>query len=577
MHALATQPASSNLPYIVRRPQHAEPLRDHSGVISRAVNAPEHRSHPPGLYVLFGAEAWERFSYYGMRALLVLYLVNQLKFPREAALAVYGTYTALVYVSPLLGGYLADRVLGRRKAILIGGVVMALGHLAMAFEPLLFPALGLLIVGNGFFKPNIVTMVGSLYGPGDTLRDGAFTIFYMGINLGAFWSPIVCGLLGEKLGWHFGFSAAAVGMTFGLAQFIHGQRHLGAAGLPKGRASEAEPARASLVKRDYVEVVVWAAAACALVFAVLAAWSLLGPWLVSASTTVKSALVLAILGVFSFQLFRGSDRAEVLKLVSLIVLCAFNIFFWMGFEQAGGTMTLFADKQTERHATLVTFLVVAFAIWMCGYNFWRTTRQERSGRLLWGSLSVMFALLGVGFLAWGAWSVASGAGAELPASLFQSINPLLIVALAPSFSRLWERLDSGRFRSSTPTKMALGMIVLGLGFVVMFIGQSLASSGKVSPAWLAAVYALHTMGELCLSPIGLSMVTKLAPSRVSSLAMGFWLGSNAVANYLAGSLESILARWHTPIYGFLIVSSIGPALLLLLLTPALKKWMQQQA
>jgi POT family proton-dependent oligopeptide transporter len=547
------------------------------------VNQSAHRSHPPGLYVLFGAEAWERFSYYGMRALLVLYLVNQLKFPREQALVIYGTYTALVYVAPLIGGYLADRVLGRRKAILIGGLVMALGHLAMAFEPLLFPALGLLIVGNGFFKPNIVTIVGGLYEEGDARRDGAFTIFYMGINLGAFWSPIVCGLLGEKVGWHFGFSAAAVGMTIGLAQFIRGQRHLGTVGLPPKRTAALESAAlpatapAVLSKKDYFEVGIWTVVACGFVFLALALWSVAGPSWGALTTSVKGVLAAGVFSVFCFQLFRGASRTEVQQLIALIVLCCFNIFFWMGFEQAGGTMTLFADKQTERHASLATFVVVALAIALCGYNFWRSTRNETSGRALWVALSGMFAVLGVAFLGWGVWSLRGGSTPELPASLFQSINPLLIVALAPSFSLLWERLDSGRFRTSTPTKMAVGMVVLGLGFIVMFFGQSLAGFGKVSPAWLAIVYAFHTVGELCLSPIGLSMVTKLAPARVSSLAMGFWLGSSAIANYLAGSLEGILERWHTPIYGFLIVSSIAPALLLLVLTPALKQWMHEKA
>src|SRR5579872_7342873 len=218
-------------------------------------------AHPIGLYTLFGAEAWERFSYYGMRALLNLYLVQHLHFARPDALGVYATYTGLVYLTPILGGYFADRVLGRRKAVLIGGILMALGHLAMAFEPLLHLALGLLILGNGFFKPNISTIVGGLYGDGDPRRDGGFTIFYMGINLGAYVAPLACGNLGEKVDWHFGFSAAAIGMAAGLAVFVWGQKFLAAVGMPP-RKSGAAPTTADpqrLTRRDYVDVLAWVA------------------------------------------------------------------------------------------------------------------------------------------------------------------------------------------------------------------------------------------------------------------------------------------------------------------------------
>jgi POT family proton-dependent oligopeptide transporter len=271
----------------------------------------------------------------------------------------------------------------------------------------------------------------------------------------------------------------------------------------------------------------------------------------------------------------GDERQQ---LGVLVILCLFNIFFWVGFEQAGGTMTLFADKQTNRVLGWGEVIVAAVVQIGAAINIRRTTRQEVGGRYLWGALTVIFTLTGLATLVWGGWTIVSGHRFEIPASLFQSINPLLIVALAPSFSRLWLRLDQGRFRSSTPTKMAVGMIILGLGFIVMFVGQKLAESqGKVSMGWLAAVYALHTMGELCLSPIGLSMVTKLAPVRVVSLAMGLWLVSIAIANYLAGNLESMLEKSHVPIYGFLVVSSIGPALLLMALTPLLKRWMHGRA
>ncbi|MCC6215084.1 MAG: peptide MFS transporter [Polyangiaceae bacterium] len=538
--------------------------------MSQTEAAHAHHGHPRGLYTLFGAEAWERFSYYGMRALLVLYMVNALGMQRKDALEVYALYTSLVYLTPILGGWFADHVLGRRKAVLIGGIVMALGHLAMAFEPLLYTALGLLCVGNGFFKPNISTIVGGLYEENDPRRDGGFTIFYMGINLGAFFSPIVCGNLGEKVGWHWGFSAAAFGMVAGLVQFVHGQKYLGNVGLPPGAEGRASGV---LDRKDYTDVAIWVAGSTALVVGLLQGWTFLGPIFAAIPSAVKLAIGVGLIGLTFAQLYKGSDRDEMQRITVIIVLSLFNIFFWMGFEQAGGTMTLFADKQTDRNLSGLGVLFAALAVGAGAFNIWKSTAEEKSGKALWRALVVLFGLTALGVAAFGAKLLAGGGTFELPASQFQSINPLLIVVLAPTFSRMWETLDSGRLATSTPTKMALGMIILGLGFVVMYVGQSLAASGAVSPLWLVTVYAVHTIGELCLSPIGLSMVTKLAPVRVVSLAMGLWFVSSAVANYLAGTLEARVEEYHWPIYGVLVVSSIGPAILLLALTPWLKRWM----
>ncbi|MDF2693706.1 MAG: Di-/tripeptide transporter [Labilithrix sp.] len=544
---------------------------------------PEKQGHPRGLYTLFGAEAWERFSYYGMRALLVLYLVKKIGLDRSQALEIYGLYTGLVYLTPLLGGYLADKVLGRRKAVLIGGIVMALGQVALMFQPTLFLALGLLIAGNGFFKPNISTMVGGLYREGDTRRDGAFTIFYMGINLGALWSPLICGNLGEKVSFALGFGSAALGMTFGLVQFLSGQKYLGTGGLPPGRVSGSAAADSEkptlLVSRDYVDVVVWTVGTCAIVWGVLFGWKFVGPVWASAPSVVKSLVGLAAIGAVFFQLFKGSNAQEAQQIVVIIILCAFNIFFWMGFEQAGGTMTLFADEQTERNVGGFGMLLIAAFVFACAYNFRRSTKDQASGQALWLALTGMFGLAGLAAVGLAIYDLATGTTTNIPASQFQAINPLLIVALAPTFSNLWDKLDNSKYRTSTPTKMAIGMVILGLGFMVLFAGQKFATASgtKASAAWLVAVYTIHTIGELCLSPIGLSMVTKLAPPRVSSLAMGLWLFSSAVANYLAGILESLLSSVHVPIYAFLAGSSIGPALLLLALTPLLKKWMHGKA
>jgi POT family proton-dependent oligopeptide transporter len=478
------------------------------------------KGHPKGLYVLFATEAWERFSYYGMRALLVLYLTHQLDYAREDALEVYATYTGLVYLTPILGGYFADKILGARGAVLVGGVVMALGHLAMAFEGLLFPALGLLIVGNGFFKPNISTIVGGLYTENDPRRDGGFTIFYMGINLGAFFSPLVCGTLGESedFGWHWGFAAAGIGMVIGLTTFLAFQRLLGSAGFPPEMKDTTVESR--LRQKDWGLVGAFIAASVASVFGFIWVWGFVGPWIEALHFSIKATIgAVLMLGPILWGFVKGVpyEPAEWHRLVVILILGFFVIFFWMGFEQSGGTMTLFADEQTDRH---------------------------------------LF-------------------GWEIPASYFQSINPLAIGVLAPIFSIMWTRLDQGKFATSTPTKMGIGMIVLGLGFIVMYFGQSLAdgSGGRVGPQWLAMVYLIHTIGELCLSPIGLSMVTKLSVARLVSMMMGVWFAFTALSNYLAGRLEALVEEFDLPVFGFLIGTSIGAGILLLLLTPLLKRWM----
>ena len=464
--------------------------------------------HPPALPILFFTEMWERFSYYGMRALLVLYLVNALDYTRADALALYGIYTGLVYLTPIIGGYLADRFLGYRKAIMIGGIVMAMGHFAMAFPALLHLALGLLIIGNGFFKPNISTLLGTLYREHDARRDGGFTIFYMGINLGALASPLIAGTLGEKIGWHWGFASAGVGMLFAVSQFALGQHTLGAAGLPAGKRE--------LDARDWLQVAAIGVLMVPLVYLVLGAWANVSEvWKIMPAEVKIAIPAMAFAGFFAWQ--RGScSREEWRRVLAIVIMGVFVIFFWMGFEQAGGTMNLFADKLTER----------------------------------------------------------SLFGWEIPASYFQGINPLLIVLLGPLFSEMWTRWDRSRYALSAPAKMGLGMIMLGAGFIVLAIAQSRADVlGKVGAQWLICAYFLHTVGELCLSPIGLSMVTKLAPARLGAIMMGIWFGATAVANYLAGTLESLLTGSQIPLYWFLVGSSMGAGLLLLAITPLLSRLM----
>lgn len=470
---------------------------------------------PKGLAIIFATEMWERFSYYGMRALLVLYLVNALGYKRADALELYGIYTGLVYVTPLIGGWIADRWLGMRMAAVIGGIVMMLGHFAMAVPSMLHVALGLLIVGNGFFKPNTSSMVGDLYeGVDDPRRDGGYTIFYMGINLGALFSPLVCGTLGQKLGWHYGFASAGVGMFIGLVTLLSFQGWLGRAGL--------RPEQQSVGWKNAPVIGIWAASCVAFVYAALA----IAPTLSALPVVAKVALALAIIaaaiwlpGLISGKK-AGDEKltvAEWKRVIAIVVLTMFSIFFWMGFEQAGGSMNLFADKQTAR----------------------------------------------------------SIGGFDVPSSWFQSINPFAILVLAPVFATIWTALNKSRFAPPDPAKQAMGLIVLGLGFIVMYRAQTLADAvGLVSPLWLAGAYLLHTIGELMLSPVGLALTSRAAPVRVAALLMGVWMLSSAAGNYLAGALENIMNGTGIPPYLFLTESSIGAGVLLLVLTPILHRMLR---
>lgn len=511
-----------------------------SQILSDSAAGTAKKGHPRGLYYLFGTEAMERFSYYGMRAILVLYLVaattdGGVGLTRENALSIYATYTGLVYLTPLIGGFLADKYLGARKAIFIGGLVMMFGEMLMMFPNTLYYGLAFLILGNGFFKPNISTIVGQLYEDNDPRRDGAFTIFYMGINVGAFFSPLVCGTLGERLGWEYGFAGAAIGMAVGIVIFLMGQKSFGKAGFPPSRKDLDENSR--LLVRDWLDIGWITIAVCAVASACVllldpftAVWSQI-PEVVKGVLGVI-ILVGAITGLFGMA-YKGGMKENKAKAVSdakavaaILVISLFVIFFWLGFEQAGGTMTLFAEEQTDRHIF----------------------------------------------------------GWEMPASYFQSVNPIFIVILAPIFSLMWTKIDSNpRTRLSVVYKMCIALCLLGLGFLLLYAGQSVVqqdNSGayivKASPFFLVGVYFLHTCGELCLSPIGLSLVTKLSPARMVSLMMGVWFLSSAGANYMAGNLEAFLETFKINIFAFLIISSFAAAVLLFAISPLLRSWMNDK-
>lgn len=435
---------------------------------------------PKQLYMLFFAEMWERFSYYGMRALLILFMVKEFMYSDDKAYHIYGAYGALVYTTPFIGGIIADRLLGYRKSVMLGAVLMALGHFIMAVpdltpedmkwlnEPSFIAALAFIIVGNGFFKPNISSIVGSLYGDKDPRRDSGFTIFYMGVNLGAFLAPLGCGVVGEVYGWGYGFSLAGVGMLAGLVVFGIGQKSLGEKGLP------ARPE--ALKERSIVGVnKEWSVYLLSLAMVALAAVLLNFHGFLKSGLPIFVALV--VLGILLYAIIK-LPKIERERMFVILILLVFMTMFWAFFEQAGSSLTLFTDRNVDR----------------------------------------------------------SG----VPTSLFQSVNPLFILLFGPVFSALWTFLGRYERDLSLPTKFALGILQVGLGFGAFIMGAKSASEGgMVSVFWLLLGYLLHTTGELCVSPVGLSMVTRLSPKYMTAMMMGVWYFSSAVAHILGGAIASM--------------------------------------
>lgn len=433
--------------------------------------------HPKGLYFLFFTEMWERFSYYGMRAIFILFMTKVLLMKDADASEIYGSYTGLVYLTPLLGGYLCDKFLGNRRSIVIGGLLMAIGQFFMFLSAsagadggvsLMWLGLTAIIIGNGFFKPNISTMVGQLYPANDRRIDSAFTIFYMGINLGAFFSPLVCGSMDFK----WGFLAACVGMLLGLVAFIVGQK--------KYLISEEGKHIGLPVKKLDAKSIGMIVGSIAIIFFMLNFKQMFKSNVDIISYFIYGAMILMPVLIFSDK---SLSKIETQRITVIFILAFFVIFFWGAFEQAGASLTLFADRQTDRN---------------------------------------LF-------------------GFEIPASWFQSVNPLAVISLAPIFTIIWGFLYARKLEPSSPKKMAIGLGLVALGYVVIAIAvKGLGIGEKVSMWWLFALYVIHTMGELCLSPIGLSMVSKLAPLRLSSLMMGTWFLANAAANKFAGTLSELI-------------------------------------
>ena len=422
--------------------------------------------HPKGLFVCFATEMWERFSYYGMRALLILYLTKHWEFTDATSYLIYGAYTSLVYIMPVFGGMLADQILGSKKAVTYGAILLVFGHLGMTVESneqIFYLSLALIVSGVGFLKPNISTMVGALYEEGDPRRDSGFTIFYMGINIGAFTATLLCGYLGEEIGWAYGFGAAGIGMLLGLFIFLWGQKYL------EGLAEP--PSNKYMTKVNGISYENWAYISG--VVMVLVTWFLVQ----------NSQLVGQLLGGFGI-IFIGAWLLYALlkcapeerdRLIVVGILILFSLIFWALFEQAGSSLNILTDRGVDR---------------------------------------VIF-------------------GWEVPASMFQSLNAGFIFTIAPLFALLWISLAKRNMEPSTPIKFSIGIVLVGLGFLALVYGMNSSEGLQTGVIWIVLIYLLHTLGELCLSPVGLSSVTKLSPQRIVGFMMGMWFFASAAGNYVA--------------------------------------------
>ena len=502
------------------------------------------KGHPKGLYFVFTTAMSERISYYGMRAIFTLYLIKALLMDKELASSIYGNYTGLVYLTPLIGGYVADRYWGMRRSILWGAILMLAGQMFMFFSALyyqnselahwlMYIGLASLIFGNGFFKPNITTMVGSLYEPGDKRLDAAYTIFYMGVNVGAFIAPLLAGYLGDTgnpADFKWGFLAAAVGMFLSLILFIgwknkfligpNGEQlGLVAASKVESNKSEKDKAPAKSSSQNIKEFIIWAFGLVALfsLFHFAFEFDLIGAFIFSLCIVIPAYVITD----------RSLTKIEKQRIAVIYMIAFFVIFFWAAFEQAGASLTYFADEQTNRKIF----------------------------------------------------------GWTMPASYFQSFNPVFVVVFAPLMSWLWLKLGSKNMEPASPTKQAMGLFLLSVGYLVIALGVHGVEPGvKVSIMWLTGLYFIHSMGELMLSPIGLSMVNKLAPIRFASLLMGIWYLSMATANKFAGMLSGLypeagkpksfigfeIATMYDFFMLFVIISGVAAVILF-----GLSKWLQK--
>lgn len=497
------------------------------------------KTHPKALFILFFAEMWERFSYYGMRALLVLYMTQELfsymdePLAKTSALGVYGSYTSMAYLFPVVGGIIADKIFGFRKAVLLGGILMMLGHFALALEgmafngnqPLFFGSLALIIVGNGYFKPNISSFLGKFYDIDDPRKDGAFSIFYMGVNIGALLSILTCGYVGQQISWHYGFGLAGIGMALGLLVFwLLGPQAFGNKGLEPDPEGVRKPFLGPLSLNHLVTIgTLLLIPVCAL--------------LLNLDTVMTTVLLIISAGIIIYLIITGvrsEEKIEGSRLWVIVILFFFHAVFWALFEQAGGSLTLFAESNVDR---------------------------------------MVF-------------------GSEIQSSQLSFLNSLFVMLLAPVFSWLWIKLRQSNREPSTPMKFVLGLAQLAIGFAAIVVGAKMFANdeGMISMVFLVVMYFFHTSGELSLSPVGLSMITKLSPQRIVGFVMGAWFLSIALGNKLAGAIGQLTAGESTtddaPLtamesldlytstyltWGVGVVTAV--ALVLLVLVPTLRKWM----
>ncbi len=560
--------------------------------------------HPAGLFVLFFTEMWERFSYYGMRALLVLFLISSYakggwEWPEENALALYGTYTSLVYLTTIMGGYLADKYLGYRWAVVIGAFLMTMGHASMAIETptFLYIGIGLLIFGNGFFKPNMTSIVSYMYKDHPEKKDGAYTIFYMGVNAGAFLGIMLCGYIGEQVSWSWGFGLAGIFMFFGMLQFYFTQGIFGDIGtkptaaekLAKENTDDGDK-RVPFTTFDLVLMV------ASLVLGLV--WILNDPYSKISGNNLldfnvgslngSNFTILLGLALFLILLIGRLTRYSHVtrdRLIAVTIFAFFTVFFWASFEQAGGSMTIFAEKYTQRELTgstasmfkiinaLLTVVPLGIITFVLMKLFKQTFKKYPVGNTI---LGFSFAVI------WGVviWMLVREYNKDetvVAASWFGILNSFFIIAFAPVVSKVWE----SRFNPPAAVKYGMGLSLLGIGFASLAYGASTITAGadiKVSMVWLIFAYLFHTLGELCLSPVGLSYVSKLVPARMIGVMFGIWYLAIAIGNKTAGTMGGMINE-ITEKYSlstFFLIFTLVPislGLLVMMLHPLLKKLM----
>ncbi|MDA8895669.1 peptide MFS transporter [Flavobacteriales bacterium] len=566
--------------------------------------------HPAGLFVLFFTEMWERFSFYGMRILLVIFLTAAIGadnagfgMPIEHAAAVYGTYAMLLYLTPILGGLIADKFLGYRWAVVIGAIIMTLGHAAMAVEThfWVYVGLGLLVLGTGFFKPNMTSILSEMYKDVPEKKDGAYTIFYMGVNAGAFFGMMLCGYLGEKIGWAYGFGLAGIFMLLGTLQFWLAKPLFGSIGeVPSETTSSFIEARTVIKTEDtdtrnpftlLDKILIGFSSVMGLGYAINDPMSKIAniDLFSFANTDLLEGqylMVLLALVAFLFMVISRISRYDAVvrdRMIAVIIFAFFTVFFWLSFEQGASSLVLFARDSVDRTLTgdaamifnvvntlltIIPLVIISYVLFLLGKQTWKKIPAS--------NIVLIITFLGV-------WAVAlwmlnrdfNAATTEIPVSWFSILNSFFIIAFASSVSKWWE----SKYNPSAAVKYGLGLIIMAAGFGFLAYGASGIEAGvKVSMLWLILAYLFHTLGELCLSPVGLSYVSKLVPARMIAFMFGMWYLAIAIGNKLAavlgGQIENITNEYS--LSTFFLIFTIVPTvagIAVMFLNPLLKRLM----